>query len=237
MEWPFEVTVLVPVLVVAYVLAARRVRPSRARVAAFAFALALIVVAFVTPLQRLALHDFLWAHLLQNVVLAEWSPALIAVGIAAAAGRRMRVPPLAALPIWLAVYYVWHLPWLYDLALRHPHSLLHLEHVMYLAAGVLVWWPVVHGTYSAGVKAVYLFAAFVLASPLGLMLALLPRAVYAIYRDAAPTWGISALADQQIAGVTMALEQAAVLFVVFAFFFVRFLGEEQRTGMLDELRA
>ena len=83
----------------------------------------------------------------------------------------------------------------------------------------------------------YLFAAFVLASPLGLMLALLPRAVYAIYRDAAPTWGISALADQQIAGVTMALEQAAVLFVVFAFFFVRFLGEEQRTGMLDELRA
>jgi putative membrane protein len=236
-EWPFEVTVLIPVLVVAYVAAARHVRPSRPRVAAFVVALALIVVAFVTPLQRLALHDFLWAHLLQNVVLAEWSPALLALAVPAALARRARIPPLAALPLWLGVYYVWHLPWLYDLALRHPQSLLHVEHVMYLAAGVLVWWPVVHAAYAAGLKAVYLFAAFVLASPLGLMLALLPRAVYATYRDAAPTWGLSAVADQQIAGVTMAIEQALVLFVVFAFFFVRFLGEEQRTGMLDELRT
>jgi putative membrane protein len=236
-EWPFEVTVLVPVLVLAYAFAVRRVRPQRARVVAFVFALALIVAAFVTPLQRLALHDFLWAHLLQNVVLAEWSPALLAVALPPVLGRRFGVPPLLALPVWLGVYYVWHLPWLYDLALRHSHSLLHLEHVMYLGGGLLVWWPVVHGAYSAGVKAAYLFAAFVLASPLGLMLALLPRAVYAIYRDAAPTWGISAVADQQIAGVTMAFEQALVLFVVFAFFFVRFLGDEQRTGMLDELRT
>jgi cytochrome c oxidase assembly factor CtaG len=236
-EWPFEVTVLGPVLVVAYAFEARRVRPSRARVAAFVFGLALIVIAFVTPLQRLALHDFLWAHLLQNVVLAEWSPALLALAVPPVLGRRLRVQPLVALPLWLGVYYVWHLPWLYDVALRHPHSLLHLEHVMYLAAGVCIWWPVVHGIHSAGVKAVYLFAAFVLASPLGLMLALLPRAVYATYRDAAPTWGLSAVADQQIAGVTMAIEQALVLFVVFAFFFVRFLGEEQRTGMLDELRT
>jgi putative membrane protein len=236
-EWPFEVTVLVPVLVAAYVATLRRVQPSPARVAAFVAALALIVVAFVTPLQRLALHDFLWAHLLQNVVLAEWSPALLALAVPPTLGRRMRFPPLVALPLWLGVYYVWHLPWLYDLALRHPNSLLHLEHVTYLAAGLCVWWPVVHGAYSAGVKAVYLFAAFVLASPLGLLLALLPRAVYTTYRDAAPTWGLSAVADQQIAGVTMAIEQALVLFVVFAFFFVRFLGEEQRTGLLDELRT
>src|SRR4051812_50023854 len=104
MQWPFEVTVLVPVLVVAYVLAARRVRPSRVRVAAFSFALVLIVVAFVTPLQRLALHDFLWAHLLQNVVLAEWSPALIAVGIAAALGRRGGGPPPPAPPVLAAVF-------------------------------------------------------------------------------------------------------------------------------------
>jgi putative membrane protein len=236
-EWPLEVTVLVPVLIAAYALAARGARPSRARVAAFVFAVALIVAAFVTPLQRLALHDFLWAHLLQNVVLAEWAPALLVLALPPALARRARVPPLLALPVWLAVYFVWHLPWLYDLALRHPHTLLHLEHVMYLLAGCLVWWPVIRGRFSAGLKAAYLFAAFVLASPLGLLLALLPRPVYSIYRDAAPTWGISALADQQIAGTTMALEQAAVFFAVFAFFFLRFLSEEQRSGMLDELRT
>jgi putative membrane protein len=235
-QWPLEVTGLVPVLVVAYLLAARRARPSRARVAAFAAAVTLIAAAFVTRLQPLALHDFLWAHLLQNVVLAEWAPALLVLSLAPAVAGRVRVPPLAALPVWLAVYFVWHLPWLYDAALRHPHALLHVEHVCYLLAGCLFWWPVIRGRLSAGTKAAYLFAAFVLASPLGLMLALLPRAVYATYRAAAPTWGLSALADQQIAGVTMAFEQAAVLFAVFARFFLRFLSEEQRAGALDELR-
>ena len=66
-----------------------------------------------------------------------------------------------------------------------------------------------------------------LASPLGLLLALLPKPVYAFYAQRAPrVWGLSALADQEIAGVTMATEQAIVLFVVFAFWFRRFLAEE-----------
>jgi len=201
-EWPLEVSGLVPILVVAYVLAARQARPSRARVAAFAAAILLIVAAFATRLQPLALHDFLWAHLLQNVVLAEWAPALLVLALPPAFAARVRVPPLLALPLWLAVYFTWHLPWLYDLALRHPHSLLHLEHVSYLVAGCLFWWPVIRADLPAG----------------------------------APTWGLSALADQQIAGVTMAFEQAIVLFAVFARFFLRFLSEEQRAGALDELR-
>ena len=221
MEWPLEVSGLVPILVVAYVLAARQARPSRARVAAFAAAILLIVAAFATRLQPLALHDFLWAHLLQNVVLAEWAPALLVLALPPAFAARVRVPPLLALPLWLAVYFTWHLPWLYDLALRHPHSLLHLEHVSYLVAGCLFWWPVIRGDLPAGATAAYLFGAF---------------AVYATYRSAAPTWGLSALADQQIAGVTMAFEQAIVLFAVFARFFLRFLSEEQRAGALDELR-
>ncbi|SRR6266516_2024318 len=236
MEWPLEVTALVPALAAAYALAARRYPPSRARVAAFAAAVALIAAAFATRLEPLALHDFLWAHLLQNVVLAEWAPALLVLALPPALpARAPRIHPLVALPLWLAVYFVWHLPWLYDLALRHPHSLLHLEHLTYLLAGCLAWWPVVWGDISTGAKAAYLFAAFVLASPLGLLLALLPRAIYETYRDAAPTWGLSALADQQIAGVTMAAEQAVVFFAVFARFFLRFLGEEERKGVLDAL--
>jgi cytochrome c oxidase assembly factor CtaG len=235
-EWPLEVTGFVPALVAAYLFAARRDRPSRARVAAFAAAVALIVGAFATRLEPLALHDFLWAHLLQNVVLAEWAPALLVLSLPPRFASRVRVPPLLALPVWLAVYMVWHLPWLYDLALRHPHSLLHVEHLSYLIVGCLFWWPVIRGEFAAGAKAAYLFAAFVLASPLGLMLALLPRAVYDTYKAAAPTWGLSAPADQQIAGVTMAVEQAIVLFAVFTRFFVRFLSEEERAGALDELR-
>ena len=138
--------------------------------------------------------------------------------------------PFVALPLWLGVYYAWHLPWIYDTALRHPHSLLHVEHATYLAAGVCVWWPVVHGKRSAGTKAAYLFAAFVLSSPLGLLLALIPRAIYPFYVHAPRTWGPGPLADQQIAGVTMAAEEALVFFGVFAAYLLRFLADEQASG-------
>jgi hypothetical protein len=42
-------------------------------------------------------------------------------------------------------------------------------------------------------------------------------------------WGLSPLTDQEIAGVTMASEQAIVLFVVFLYWFRRFLAEEGAT--------
>jgi cytochrome c oxidase assembly factor CtaG len=60
------------------------------------------------------------------------------------------------------------------------------------------------------------------------VLALIPKPIYDFYAHAPRTWGPGALADQQIAGVTMALEQAAVFFAVFAFYLLRFLQEEQR---------
>jgi cytochrome c oxidase assembly factor CtaG len=236
-----EAVGLVPALAFGYAVVAYARRPRRGQLAAAVVALALVFAAFSTELQQFALHTFLWAHLLQNVVLAEWAPGLLVLAIppalAVRAGGFLFLRPLVALPVWLGTYFVWHLPWIYDLALRHPHSLLHVEHVTYLAAGLGLWWPVIHGAYSAGVKAAYVFAAFVLASPLGLVLALIPRAIYSFYVHAPRTWGPSPLADQQIAGVTMAVEQAVVFFAVFLFYFLRFLQEEQLEGAFDELRA
>ena len=219
-----EAVGLVPVLAVGIAV----LRPSRDRALAAAAALALIFAAFVTELQQLATHTFLWAHLLQNVVLAEWSPALLVLAVPERRLRAVRIPMLPALGVWLGTYYVWHLPVIYDAALRRPHTLLHVEHLTYLIAGVAVWWPVIRGNQPSGVKALYLFAAFVLASPLGLLLALIPRAIYPFYVHAPRTWGPRPLVDQQIAGVTMALEQAAVFFAVFTLYFQRFFREEQR---------
>src|SRR2546421_949645 len=213
----------------------------RARLIPLVAALALIFLSFATKLQPFAVHTFLWAHLLQNVVLAEWAPALLVLAVPSAlAARAQRFPlfrPLVALPLWLVTYFAWHLPWVYDFALRRSHSLLHVEHLTYLLAGICLWWPVVHGRHSAGAKAAYLFGAFVLASPLGLVLALFPRPVYSFYAHAPRTWGPSAESDQQIAGVTMAAEEALVFFAVFAVYLSRFLRDEQAVGAFDELRA
>ena len=243
-----EAFVLVPGLALSYLLATRG-RVSARRIAAFIAGLALILLVFVTPLQAMALHYLLAAHLLQNVVLAEWAPALCVVGIptalAAALGRigvvRFATHPLVALPLWLGTYFAWHVPWAYDTALEHPTWLLHLEHLCYFVTGCLLWWPVVHSAprrLHDAAKAAYLFAAFVLASPLGLLLALLPRPVYDFYgRAPERLWGLSRLADQQLAGLTMATEQAVVFFAVFAFFFLRFLRDEEPALDLQRARG
>jgi cytochrome c oxidase assembly factor CtaG len=139
--------------------------------------------------------------------------------------------PLVALPLWLANYVVWHVPVIYDSALRREHTLLHLEHLTYLATGLLVWWPVVQDVprrLGSGVRALYVFGAFMLAAPLGLVLALVQSPIYSVYEHAPRRlWGLSALADQQLGGITMAGEQAIVLFAFFVFWFLRFLAEQE----------
>lgn len=225
MHASLEGVALVPALALLYV---AWIRPRGARALAAGAGLALIFASFVTELQPLATHTFLWAHLLQNVVLAEWAPALLVLAIPPERARNVNIPMVPALALWLVTYFVWHVPWIYDGALRRPHTILHVEHLTYLVAGTALWWPVIRGTQSSGAKVLYLFAAFVLASPIGLVLALVPKPIYDFYAHAPRTWGPGALADQQIAGVTMALEQAAVFFAVFALYLLRFLQEEQR---------
>src|SRR5438876_2585084 len=143
-----EAVVLVPLLALAYSFVLRRYPARGWRIACFLAGLCLILAVFVTPLESLALHYLLTAHLLQNVALAEWSPALVLLGLppgAVAAARkyapiRALTHPLVALPLWLATYYAWHIPAAYDTALQHPSTLLHLEHLCYFLTGLLVWW-------------------------------------------------------------------------------------------------
>jgi putative membrane protein len=236
-ELDLDTTLVIPSLVLLYLFLVGRYGASRARIACFAGATALLAVAFWTPVHHLGLHYLLSAHLLQNVILAEWAPLLVVLSVSppmAAAFARFRfwrvlTHPAVALPLWVGNYFVWHAPAIYDAALQHQRSLIHLEHACYFGTGILMWWPLVQDEprrLTSGARVVYAFAAFVLAAPLGLLLALLPRPVYSFYEDAPRIWSLSPLADQELAGATMATEQAVVLFVVFAYWFRRFLHEE-----------
>jgi cytochrome c oxidase assembly factor CtaG len=239
-----EAVALVPFLAAAYALTLRRYPAPGWRIACFLGGMALILVVFVTPLENLALHYLLTAHLLQNVALAEWAPALVVLGLppAAVAAARRYAParvlthPLVALPLWLVTYYAWHLPAAYDTALRHPGTLLHVEHLCYFVTGLLVWWPVLTNQLAPGPAAGYLFLAFALASPLGLLLALIPDAVYGFYESAPRLWGLTPLHDQQLAGMTMAIEEAVVFSVAFAVYFVRFMRREESAVSFEHAR-
>jgi cytochrome c oxidase assembly factor CtaG len=238
-DWSWSAEALVPVTLAAAYLAVLRETTSRRRALAFLSGCGLLVVALVTPLDTLARDYLVLAHLVQNVVLAEWAPLLLVLGIpptlAERIGRRRLIAslthPLVALPLWVASYALWHVPALYDAALRHPSSLLPLEHASYALTGVLFWWCIwqdaPHRLASPG-RAAYIFAAFVLSAPVGLVLALVPEPLYDFYVGASErVWGLSRLEDQQLGGMTMAAEQSLVFFVVFAYWFMRFLSEQE----------
>jgi putative membrane protein len=239
-DWSANWEALVPVAAAAAYLVGTRAERHALRAASFLLGCALLVVALVTPLDTLAREYLVWGHLLQNVVLAEWAPLLLVLGVPPALAARLARPrvvrfltrPWVALPLWVGTYALWHVPALYDAALRHSSSLLALEHATYVVSGALFWWCVwqdVPHRLSSMARAGYVLAAFVLSAPLGLVLALVPRPLYDFYA-AAPerVWGLSRLEDQQLGGMTMAGEQSIVFFAVFAYWFARFLAEQEQ---------
>lgn len=244
-SWNLEALVLIPALTIAYLVALRRYPAPRWRIGCFLGAMVLVLTVSITPIHTLGMHFLLTVHLLQNVALAEWAPLLLVLGIppalAAAIARpaaiRALTHPAVALPVWLANYMLWHLPWIYDAALENPHTLLHLEHALYLFTGIAMWWSVLQDEphrLGAGARAGYVFAGFVLASPIGLVMALIPNAIYDFYVDAHHrVWGLDPLEDQQLAGMLMAIEQAIVFFGAFVYLFFRFLAEEERKEDVD----
>ena len=239
-DWSANWEALLPVAAAALYLVKTRDERHALRIASFLAGCALLVLALVTPLDTLAREYLVWGHLLQNVVLAEWAPLLLVLGVPPALAARLTRPrivrfltrPYVALPLWVGTYGLWHVPTLYDAALRHPSSLLALEHATYVVSGALFWWCVwqdVPHRLSSMARVGYVFAAFVLSAPLGLVLALVPRPLYDFYA-AAPerVWGLSRLEDQQLGGMTMAGEQSIVFFAVFAYWFARFLAEQEQ---------
>ena len=214
---------------------ARRGQPlPRLRAAAFAAGLAMIALALFSPIEHLALTSMLSFHLLQNVMLADWAPPLLVAGLTpammAAAERRawIRWPtmPAVALGWWLAVWYSVHVPAFYGYALRHRWAL-GVEHLALLSAGLAFWWPVLSpGRMTHAPKLIYLVLAFFLASPLALVLALSHTTVYGFYLHTSKLWGLSALTDQQLGAITMAVEQAVILFGACSVVFMRLLDSE-----------
>jgi putative membrane protein len=68
---------------------------------------------------------------------------------------------------------------------------------------------------------------------LGIAITFAPDALYAVYKDQPPIWGLSAGDDQALAGAIMALEQSIVMGIALAWLFVRALAESES----DEQRA
>ena len=239
----FEPVFLVAGAVAAFLYgrAALRERPSWWRIVLFAAGLLLVVGALNSPLESL-LYRLLLIHLLQNVMVADWAPPLLLLGLTPAMRRavaerggatlRALARPRVALPIWLAAWYGIHLAPVYDFALHHEWAL-NGEHAILLAAGTLFWWPVVAREarlLSTPGALAYLGAAFASSVFLGLAFIFAATPFYDWYVAQPRLWGLSAAKDQNLGGILMNAEQTIVFLSALVYFLMRLLEEEHTAG-------
>ena len=223
-------------------------RPSRGRTALFVLGALLIATSLNSPLETIAVHYLLVVHLLQNVMIADWAPPLLVLGLTPAMRAALALRgggivafltrPRVALPLWLAVWYGVHLPAFYDYALRHP-LLLNVEHAALIFAGLLFWWPVFSdepNRLSTAVRLVYLGVAYAGSAFLSLALIFSARAFYGFYEAAPRLWGLSPQKDQNLGGILMNAEQMAVFFVAMSYFLLRLLSEDEESQQALEGR-
>jgi cytochrome c oxidase assembly factor CtaG len=238
-EWTVAlVLVAIDYGLVCVVLRRRGAPVSRLRALAFAAGLLVIALALLSPIEHLALTSMLSFHLLQNVMLGDWAPPLLLIGLSAPmvralASRRWAVrlvSPRWAMSVWLATWYVTHIPAVYDYSLRNTAAL-GCEHLAFLLSGLIFWWPeVVPGGLSAIGKVGYLGIAFLAISPLDLGIYLSPHPLYGFYLHTPKLGGIGALADEQIGGVAMAIEANALLVTVMMVNLFHAFGETHVAG-------
>ena len=129
---------------------ARRGRPiPPLRAAAFAAGLLTILLALVSPIDTIGEERLFSVHMLQHLLLGDLGALLLVLGLDGRLLRpllRLRVVhrlrvlghPLVALPLWAANFVVWHLPALFDAALRND-AIHALQHSLFIGLGMLMW--------------------------------------------------------------------------------------------------
>ncbi len=252
-DWSWDPTVLLGLvaLSVAYALAWRRglIRADddttpwfrRAAWRPWLFGLGILsgFVALQSPIDTGGDEYLLSLHMVQHLILMMISPPLVLLGIA---GMRPLPPQLAprwralwtlvtrpwpATLIFNAVLLIWHIPSWYDATLTTEW--IHIvEHLTFIAVGVVFWWPIVDPLRGERTKPVSPFLkmamlgiAGVPPTVLGFLFCLIGTPAYEFYARAPRLWSLSAVQDQQIAGVIMFGLGNIVYFVAISIVFLR----------------
>ncbi len=218
------------------------------RIFSFVSGVLLAIAVQVGPLDTLA-DSVLVAHMLQHIVIGDIASLLIVFGltgpviqpllhIRATRPLRKLAHPLVALMLWAVNLYAWHLPVIYQLAIRH--DLVHaLEHASFLWFGTLLWLGVIGPLPKpkwfiswGGVG--YMILVRLIGSVLANVLIWAQTVFYPVYKASDAARGLNPLSDQNLAGGLMMIEQIILTTVLLGWLFYRFARQdEERQALLD----
>jgi cytochrome c oxidase assembly factor CtaG len=234
------------------------------RTASFLCGLAWLWIALASPMDVFN-GWLLTAHMLQHMVLMMVAPPLILLGDpliplvrglpifaarefagpflnlrAAQRTGRTLTQPVVALVLMGVFMLGWHVPALYELALRSGawHQ---FEHACFLVASLIFWWPVVQPWPSTAqwprwAMVPYLLVADLQNTILSATLVFADRALYASYLDAPRVFGLSPLQDQAAAGAIMWVVGSAAFLVPAILIAVECLTKRTTAGLVARLR-
>ncbi|HEV2945337.1 MAG TPA: cytochrome c oxidase assembly protein [Solirubrobacteraceae bacterium] len=211
-----------------------------------------VIAAALTSLGK-GSQELLLVHMVEHLLLGDIAALLIVLGLTGpliapilriGVFDRLRVLayPAVAFPLWALDLYLWHLPVLYQAALRHSgiHA---LEHAMFLGFGINMWMclfgplpmPAWFGNLG---KLAYIVAVRLTGTVLGNIFLWSGTVFYPFYNHGDALWHISPLADQNIAGATMMVEESILTLCLFCWLFLRTAREgEERQDLLDFANA
>ncbi len=225
---------------------------SRARVQLFLLGVVILFAATVSPLDTLS-NYLLSMHMVQHLLMTLVIPPLLLVGtpgwllrpllrlpFGRPIGRALTYPVVAFL-LFNAIFVVWHVPALYDLALRNDPVHI-LEHILFLAAAILTWWPIFSPLdelprLPEPAQLLYLFFQSLPPTILGAVITFAAVALYPTYTTAPRLWGLSVLLDQEIGGLIMWIPGALVYFAVLTGVFFRWLSRDEYERSRDAQHA
>ncbi len=227
------------------VLRGRGVTVPRGQIALWHAGIALWVIGFFSPIHTLG-EDLLSAHMAQHLLIADLAAPLLLVGarnpvlgfllprpalVTLARSPRLRGAfrwlrqPIVAVPVYALVLFGWHFAIFFEAAVRYPfvHA---LQHMSFVAIGVLVWWsalePKRRRLRGELWKVPYLIGARMVGMFLGMSFVLIRVPIYTdVYGSGDRGHGLTAVADQQLAGGMMVVLDLLIMVFALCFFFFR----------------
>lgn len=232
--------------------------PGRAAVTRFqatCWGLGVLAVWFSSdfPVHDVAEQALYSVHMVQHLVISLIAAPLLLLGTPAWMLRRLLRPEpvfraarwlcrfLPALILFNVVVVILHWP----MVVNHSvlNALLHFSiHTLVFLAGLVVWMPVLSPLpeiprLTPLPRMLFLFAQSVLPTVPASFMTFGTRPLYEVYEPLPKLWGLTALDDQLVAGLIMKIGAGALLWLVIAVIFFRWVGEEERRNRNVPRRA
>ncbi len=222
----------------------------------FFSALFVIFAALNGPIHDLSDNYLFSGHMVQHLLLTMLMPPLLLAGvpgwmlrpilrfraIRAIATRITR--PLACFLIFNVVIAGWHVPTLYNAAME-SHDIHILEHLMFMAAAVLMWWPLASQLPELPRLAypgqmLYSFLMIIPMSVIAVYIVMADTILYPYYASAPRIMSLSPMEDQMLGGLIMWVPGGVIFMIIMTVVFFKWAergGDDTASAQVDWKRT